>query len=257
MTSSGTRSASAQREVGLAARRRPRDANALDAGRLAHELLTAQEQSIEILERDQSPRRPAVIARLAALGALHLAQQRVHLLDRQAAARAHRGVTRHRRQQLVGSAPRRADVPCPSARSLKTSRTNGSTSLPSSSKGTARTATCCGPRRATSSPTAASSSANCSTRSASRAETSKLDRHEQRLRLQALRGQRRLEPFVGDALVRRVHVDDDQARRVLREHVDARKLRQRDSRAAAPPPHRRGRRRRRRLGVQPLVAAAT
>ena len=49
-----------------------------------------------------------MIACFAALGAFHLAQQRVHLVDRQPPVRAHRRVARHRREQLVH---RRFDAP--------------------------------------------------------------------------------------------------------------------------------------------------
>src|SRR5689334_1429155 len=63
--------------------------------------LPAQEQTVEILERDGRPCRPAVVARFAAFRAFHLAQQRVHLLDAQPAIRANGTVTRHRGEQLV------------------------------------------------------------------------------------------------------------------------------------------------------------
>ena len=47
------------------------------------------------------------------------------------------------------------------------------------------------------------------------------------LRLDRRRAQARLQPLVDDALVRRVHVDDDQPVRVLGQHVDAAELGQR------------------------------
>ena len=53
-------------------------------------------------------------------------------------------------------------------------------------------------------------------------------RHQQRLHRHAL-VQRRLQPLVDDALVRRVHVDEHEARAVLREHVDAVQLREREA----------------------------
>ena len=185
-------------------------------------------------ERDQSPRRPAVIARLAALGALHLAQQRVHLLERQAPVRAHGRVAGHRREQLVAQrldAPRALPVgEIAQARRAPAARRR----CPRAASGTARTATCCGPRRTTSSPTAASSSPSAR-RDPPRAPNLEAHRHQQRLRLQALRGQRRLEPLVGDALVRRVHVDDDQAARSARARRCRPAARAR-SPAAVPPP---------------------
>ena len=53
-------------------------------------------------------------------------------------------------------------------------------------------------------------------------------RHQQRLHRHA-RVERRLQPLVHDALVRRVHVDDHQAVAVLREDVDAVQLREREA----------------------------
>ena len=56
--------------------------------------------AIEVSQRNHLPARAAVIATARSLGALHLAQQRVHLVQRQLAVGARRGVTRHRRQYL-------------------------------------------------------------------------------------------------------------------------------------------------------------
>src|SRR5688500_18159924 len=70
-----------ERELRLAARGRACQAHAVHAARVAHELLTAQKQPVEILERHGGPRRAAVIARFTALRALHLPQQCVHLVE--------------------------------------------------------------------------------------------------------------------------------------------------------------------------------
>src|SRR6185312_16989377 len=61
----------------------------------------AHEEAVEIAERQPVPRRPAVVALAGALSRLHLAQQRVHLRQRQRAMRAHRGVAGHRREEIV------------------------------------------------------------------------------------------------------------------------------------------------------------
>ena len=53
-------------------------------------------------------------------------------------------------------------------------------------------------------------------------------RHQQRLHRHA-RVERALQPLVDDALVRRVHVDEHDAGAVLREHVDAVELREREA----------------------------
>src|SRR5205823_3662968 len=50
-------------------------------------------------------------------------------------------------------------------------------------------------------------------------------RDEQRLRLDAARGEARFQALVDDAFVRRMHVDDHQALVVFGEHVDAGDLR--------------------------------
>ena len=50
---------------------------------------------------DLAPGRPAVVALVGALGGFHLAQQRVHLVERELAVGAHRAVAGHGGQQLV------------------------------------------------------------------------------------------------------------------------------------------------------------
>src|SRR4249920_276574 len=71
----------------------------------------AHEEPVEFAKRDLVPGRPAVVALAGALGRLHLAQQGVHLRDRELAVGAHSGMARHGRQQLVaplGEDPARA-----------------------------------------------------------------------------------------------------------------------------------------------------
>ena len=55
------------------------------------------------------------------------------------------------------------------------------------------------------------------------------DRNQQRLHRNAVGVERGLELFVDDALVRGMHVDDDQAVPVLRQDVDAGQLGQREA----------------------------
>ncbi len=76
--------------------------------------LPAHEQPIEIAERQLIPRRTAVIALVGALGGFHLAQQRVHFVERQAPVRAHRVMAGERAEQFVlalGQHARAADTP--------------------------------------------------------------------------------------------------------------------------------------------------
>src|SRR6266581_5779846 len=55
-------------------------------------LAPTQEQPIEVGERQLGPGRAAVVALVGALGSFHLAQQGVHLRQRQLAVGAHRAV---------------------------------------------------------------------------------------------------------------------------------------------------------------------
>src|SRR5258705_4190388 len=64
-------------------------------------LAATQEKLVEVGEGELVPRRPAVVAAARALGFLHLAQQRVHLCNREGAVGAHRGVAGHGGEQLV------------------------------------------------------------------------------------------------------------------------------------------------------------
>src|SRR5574337_1614672 len=59
----------------------------------------AQEQRVELAQRDLAPGRAAVVALVGAIGRFHLAQQRVHFIERQAPVRAHRAVAGHRRSE--------------------------------------------------------------------------------------------------------------------------------------------------------------
>src|SRR6266568_3435342 len=59
------------------------------------------EEAVQISKRELIPRRPAVIALARAFGRFHLAQQRIHFANGQAAVRANGSVAGHRRQQLV------------------------------------------------------------------------------------------------------------------------------------------------------------
>ena len=219
-----------ERELRLAARRRTRDANAVDARSCS---LTRYWPRRNSRSRSSSvtcgPRRPAVIARFAALRAFHLAQQRIHLFDASGGgSRAPPRGTPSSPAARCASASMRLDALAVAeiAEHVAHQRLDVARRRAAAARRARRRAAGRAARRRDLQP--ASSSPNCSTRSASRAETSKLDRHEQRLRLQPLRRERRFEPLVGDALVRGVHVDDDQPGRVLREHVDARELRERE-----------------------------
>ena len=63
-------------------------------GHLAGRLLAAQEQAVEFGHGQLDPGGTAVVALVGALGLLHLAQQRVHFLDRELAVGAHGAVAR-------------------------------------------------------------------------------------------------------------------------------------------------------------------
>ena len=105
----------------------------------------------------------------------------------------------------------------------------GSTSLPSSASGIAATEMVVGPRRTS------EEAEGLELRRALLGEISFGDpdgdghRHEQGLRSQAVRLEVALQALVGDPLVCRVHVDDDQAVAVRGEHVDAGELREREA----------------------------
>ena len=60
--------------------------------------------AVQLLQRHLPPGRPAVVALVGTLGALHVAQQCVHLVQREAAVRAHRAVAGHGGQQVVARA---------------------------------------------------------------------------------------------------------------------------------------------------------
>jgi hypothetical protein len=98
----------------------------------------------KVLERQLVPGRPAVIALPAALGRLHLAQQRVHLGNRQRAIGAHRPW-----QAMVDRSSSRRDamacVPPNSRMSCSTARRKRAGSASVSGAGTPRTASVEGP----------------------------------------------------------------------------------------------------------------
>src|ERR1700674_2035932 len=63
--------------------------------------LSAQEHLVQFADRYLVPSRPAMVALTAAFGSFHLAQQSVHLRDRELSIGAHGGVACHRAEQLV------------------------------------------------------------------------------------------------------------------------------------------------------------
>src|SRR5215471_14930845 len=71
--------------------------------RIAAGSAATHEELVEVPEAHLEPGRAAVVALPRPLGLLHLAQQRVHLRDRQSAMRAHRAVAGHGAQQLVAA----------------------------------------------------------------------------------------------------------------------------------------------------------
>src|SRR5215469_15532510 len=79
------------------------DGEALAAGS-ALTLTAAQEQPVELLQRQARPGRTAVIALVGALGRLHLPQQRVHLRDAQAPIRVDGTAAGERPEEAVGRA---------------------------------------------------------------------------------------------------------------------------------------------------------
>src|SRR5882724_11028012 len=71
--------------------------------RIAAGSAATHEELVEIGEAHLEPRRAAVVALPGALGLLHLAQERVHLQDRQRAVGAYRAVAGHGAEQLVAT----------------------------------------------------------------------------------------------------------------------------------------------------------
>src|SRR2546430_15236511 len=71
--------------------------------RIAADSAATHEEFVEIGEAHLVPGRTAVGALPGALGLLHLAQQGVHLQDRQGAMGAHRAAAGHRPEQLVAA----------------------------------------------------------------------------------------------------------------------------------------------------------
>src|SRR2546430_4533221 len=69
--------------------------------RIAAGSAATHEEFVEIGEAHLEPGRAAVVALPGALGLLHLAQQGVHLQDRQRPMGAHRAVAGHRPEQFV------------------------------------------------------------------------------------------------------------------------------------------------------------
>ena len=161
--------------------------------------------------RQLHPGRPAVVALAGALGRFHVAQQGVHFGQGQPAIGAHRGVAGHGGQQFVA---RLLDARgCCRVRAGRSARrsTSASGSTSASSAGTLRTLSDCGPVRRSSKPSAASVSASRSAMSASRSATASDSGTSSGCDADAVAVLRGLQSFVGDALVRGVHVDQDQA----------------------------------------------
>src|SRR5688572_5785956 len=61
----------------------------------------AQEQPVQLVQGDARPGRAAVVALVGVIGALHLAQERVHLRHRHGAVGTHGGAAGERRHHLV------------------------------------------------------------------------------------------------------------------------------------------------------------
>ena len=166
-----------------------------------------------------------MIALIGAFGRFHFAQQRVHFINRQSTIGTHGAVACECREQFVPmlgeharaaifahvTQARRASVRAPSAL-----REQG---------GTPRSATCVGEASETSSPSCSSSSP-CSVAVAMSTAVAREHLRDQQTLLRNLPLIKlALQFFVHDALVRCVHVDDDQATLVLRQNIDARQLR--------------------------------
>src|SRR5258705_7557073 len=71
--------------------------------RIAAGSAATHEELVEVRQAHLEPRRAAVVALPGALGLLHLAQQRVHLRNRQRPVGAHRAVAGHGAEQLVAA----------------------------------------------------------------------------------------------------------------------------------------------------------
>src|SRR5437879_3827442 len=71
--------------------------------RIAAGSAATHEEFVEIGEAHLKPSRAAVVALAGALGFLHLAQQGIHLRDRQGPMGADRAVAGHRPEQLVAA----------------------------------------------------------------------------------------------------------------------------------------------------------
>src|SRR6185369_1634097 len=73
----------------------------LSTGKFSESLPPAHEERIEFPHCELPPGRAAVVALVGTLGFLHLAQQGVHLVQRELAIGAHGAVAGHRPQQFV------------------------------------------------------------------------------------------------------------------------------------------------------------
>src|SRR5437899_2895756 len=71
--------------------------------RIAAGSAATHEELVEIGEAHLKPSRTAMVALAGAIGLLHLAQQGVHLQDREGPMGAHRAVAGHRPEQFVAA----------------------------------------------------------------------------------------------------------------------------------------------------------
>ena len=161
-----------------------------------------------------------MIALARVLRHLHLAQQRVHLSDGQIAMRTYRCMARHRCEQIVlvlaHAIGRAVDAKIRKHVGDETPRRR----IPNSA-GTPRTMRLVGPLRSISRPSDSSHPGAAQPVPPRRDSRSIAHRHEQTLLLDpiGLRA-RSFHLFVRDALMRGMHVDDDEAIGVLRKDVD-------------------------------------
>src|SRR5690242_16513398 len=82
-------------------RQRGTDSIRQQTARPARSSTAAPEKRVQLAHADLAPRGPAMVALVGTLGALHVAQQRVHLVERELAMGAHGAMAGHGGQDLV------------------------------------------------------------------------------------------------------------------------------------------------------------
>ena len=156
---------------------------------------------------------------------LHLAEQRVHFRDAERAVRAHRGVAGHRGEQLVLA--RGQNLACAELANLGEHAARETDDIAAGERDGRARRELVRPDTVSSRPRRSSVSRFSSAVATSSASAWKKRRYEQRLALHRSGVKVGFQLLHHDALVRRVHIHEDESGLVLRQDVDAMELRKR------------------------------